>query len=82
MNRGNSASILSCTRAARNAEPLEQPLDVRVGALEGLEAQAGRDLRILLRELGAHLPQVLELAVVVLEQARIHRRRSLPAIRS
>jgi len=55
-------------------EALEQPLDVRIGALERLQPQPARDLRELARELGAHLADVVELAVVVLEQPRIHQR--------
>ena len=48
----------------QEGETLEQALDVRVGDLEPLHAQARRDLRELLRELGAHLAQVTQFLVV------------------
>ncbi len=53
-------------------EAFQQPLDVRVRALEALEAEPGGDLRELGRELRARLANELQLAVVVLEQARVH----------
>ena len=56
----------------QEGEALEQALDVGVGALEGLEAEAAGDLGELLGELLPRLADVLQLAVVVAEQARIH----------
>jgi hypothetical protein len=61
---------LDARRQKRN--PFDQPLDVGVGDLEAVHAETRRDLRTLLGELGAHLTQVLQLDVVVLEEARIH----------
>ena len=72
MKRGNSSSILRWTRADEKREPLQQALDVRIGALEGLEPQAAGDLRELARELAAQLADVVQLLAVVLEKARIH----------
>ena len=59
---------------ARRQKPdaFEQPLDVGIGDLQPVHAEPGGDLRKLLGELGAHLAQMLQLEVVVLEQARIH----------
>ena len=54
------------------AGALEQPLDVGVGHLDAVDAEAGRDLGELAREFGAHLVQVLQFLVVVAQQARIH----------
>ena len=56
------------------AEALEQPLDIRVADLDAAHAQAARDLRIALRELGTELVHVGEFAVVVVEQPRVHQR--------
>src|SRR6185503_2611459 len=53
-------------------EPFEQPLDVRVSAFETFEPETRGDSRVRLRELRAHFPRELQLAVVVLEEARIH----------
>src|SRR6185369_568909 len=55
-------------------EALEQPLDIRIGALERLEPEAARDLGVLAGELSAQLTDVLKLAPVVLQQPRIHLR--------
>ena len=59
---------------ARRQEPdaFEQPLDVRVGDLEAVHAEPAGDLGKLARELGARLPKVLQLEVVVPEQAGVH----------
>src|SRR5258705_386255 len=54
------------------AEALEQPLDVGVGDLEAVHAEPRGNLRKLLRELRAHLAEMLQLEVVVLQQPRIH----------
>ena len=72
MKSGWRASSFSCTRAVEKRETFEQPLDVRIGALEPVDAEASGDARIALRELRAHLAHELQLAVVVLEQPRIH----------
>ena len=53
-------------------ETLEEPLDVGVGALERVEPEAPRDLGKVARELASELPQIAELAVVILEQSRVH----------
>src|SRR5690606_234651 len=60
-------------------EALEEPLHVRIRALEPIEPEPARDLRILARELAAELAQVLELAPVVREQAFVHQSLSPPA---
>ena len=59
---------------ARGQKPdaFEQPLDVGIGHLQPVHAEPGGDLRELLGELRAHLAQVLQLEVVVLQEARIH----------
>ncbi|MNC85903.1 hypothetical protein D3C83_15230 [compost metagenome] len=54
------------------ADAFHQALDVGVGHLQPVHAEARRDLGELLGELRAHLAQVLQLEVVVLEQPRIH----------
>ena len=54
-------------------EPFQQPLDVRVRALDAVERQAARDFRKLRRELAPHLAEVRQLALVVLKKTRIHR---------
>ena len=51
-------------------EGLEKPFDVRVLALVRLELQAGRDLRVLVGELGPHLAKKAQLALVVLQEDR------------
>ncbi len=53
-------------------EGLEEALDVRVLALVRLELQAGRDLRVLVRELGPHLAKEAQLALVVLQEVAAH----------
>jgi hypothetical protein len=53
-------------------EPLEQPLDVGIGAIESAQAESSGDLRILLRELRPHPAQELELAAVELQESVIH----------
>src|SRR5262245_47281922 len=53
-------------------EALEQSFDIRVRDVETTEAETARDLRILGGELGAYLAHELELALVVLQQARVH----------
>ena len=50
----------------------EQPLDVGIGDLDALHPQAAGDLGELLGELGSQLAEVAELAVVVVEETRIH----------
>src|SRR5690606_39826029 len=49
-------------------EALEQPLDVRVVALVGLELEPRRHLRVAAPELRARPPQEGQLALVVVEQ--------------
>ena len=53
-------------------EALEQPFDVRVGNFDAFHAQPAGDLRELAREFRTHLADVLELAVVVSEESRVH----------
>jgi hypothetical protein len=55
-------------------EALQHPLHVRVLGLAGLQQQAAGDLRVLLGELGAHAPEVRQLALVVVEQLVTHDR--------
>ncbi len=50
----------------------KQPLDVRICDLEGVHAEPTRDLRKLLGELRAHLAEMSQLALVVLQEAGIH----------
>ena len=50
------------------AEAFEQPLDIRVGAFEAFQPEAPGDLRKLLRELAAHLAQVLKFLAVVAQK--------------
>jgi hypothetical protein len=50
----------------------QQALDVGIGAFERLDAEPAGDLGKLLRELLPGLADVLQLAVVVVEEARIH----------
>ena len=54
-------------------EAFEQALDVRVGALVGLEQQARRDLGVALGEGGAGTAEEGELLLVVSEQLVTHR---------
>jgi len=54
------------------ADAFEQPLDVGIVHREAVHAEPGRDLRKLLGEFGAGLAQVVQLEVVVLQQAGIH----------
>ncbi len=70
---------LELNACRQEAKPLEQPLHVRVGHLDPAHAKAGRDLGVLARELGTHLAQMLELALVVFAQARVHRYTRGPA---
>jgi hypothetical protein len=49
-------------------EGLDQALDVRIGALDTVHAETRRDARVRLGEFRTHFADVLELAVVVLEQ--------------
>jgi hypothetical protein len=51
-------------------EAFQQAFDIGVADLDAIHAQAGRDLRELLRELGTHLTQVLQFLVVVAKQSR------------
>src|SRR5690606_12433642 len=53
-------------------ETFEQPLDVGIGDLEAFHAEPAGDLRKLARELRAHLADVLQLAVVVAQETRVH----------
>jgi tripartite-type tricarboxylate transporter receptor subunit TctC len=53
-------------------EPLEQALDVRVGALEARQPETRGDLGILLRVLRPHLAHELQFPLVVAQQARVH----------
>jgi hypothetical protein len=51
---------------------LDQPLDVGIADLEVAHAEPRRNLRKLIGEFGAHLAQMPQLDVVILEQSRIH----------
>ena len=59
---------------ARGQKPdaFEQPLDVGIVHGQTVHAEPGRDLGELFGELGARLPQMLQLQVVILEETRIH----------
>ena len=59
----------------QESKALQQALDVRVGAFEPLDPEASGDARIGCANSRAHLAHELQLAVVVLEQSRIHRSR-------
>ena len=72
MKRGNSASSLSCTRAARKPTPSSSRSTYGIGDLEPVHPSRAAIFGKLLGELGAHLAQVLQLEVVVLKEARIH----------
>ena len=63
----------------KKSEALQQPLDVRVGALETFQPESPGDLGIFARKLAAHLADVLQLAVVVAQQARIHAHQPKPS---
>ena len=81
MISGNSSSILCRTRAARKAKPFEQPFDVRVLALVGVEQEPAGDLRVLRGELGSHLAEEGQLAVVVGQEVVVHGGRSSVRVR-
>ena len=69
------------THAGRQeTEPLEQPLDVRIGHLGRVERQARGDLGEGGGELRPHLPHVLQLLVVVAKHAGVHQRPSTTRI--
>ncbi len=53
-------------------DALDEPLHIGIGNLETVHAEPRRNLGKLLREFCAHLAQMLQLDVVVLQQARIH----------
>ena len=60
-------------------EPLEQPLDERIGARFlglGVEGQTARDLGKLPRELRRHVPQMVEFVVIESQEAAVHREES------
>jgi len=54
------------------SDTFEQALDIWVGDLEPDHAQSGGDLWKLLGEFRAHLVQVLQFEVVVLQEPRVH----------
>src|SRR5438045_6031041 len=56
----------------KQRERLHQALDVRIFAAIRLELQARGDLRILFRELRAHLPDERQLSFVIIEQLFPH----------
>ena len=60
-------------------EALEQTLHVWIGALDAFHAKTGGDLGIFLGELRADFAQVLQFAVVAVEQSSVHAR--APAVR-
>jgi hypothetical protein len=62
------------------AEPFQQPLDVRIGDLGRVERQPRGDLGERGRELRAHLAHVRELLVVVPEHPLVHQRPSASRI--
>ena len=53
-------------------ERLQQSLDVGIGAFKRLDAEAARDLRKLPGKLLAGFSNILQFAVVVGEQPRVH----------
>jgi hypothetical protein len=55
-------------------EGFEQALDVRIVALIGFEDEAAGDFRIFLAELGAELAEVVEFALVVVQEFVTHER--------
>ena len=63
---------LQVNARGQESEGFQQPLDVRVLALIGLEVEAGGDLGILLAELRAHLAQERQLPLVVEKQVVAH----------
>src|SRR6185503_3012326 len=71
---------LHARREKRDA--FEQSFDVGIGHLQAVHPEPGRDLRELLDELGASLPQVLQLEVVILEEAGVHHATRGGAMRS
>ncbi len=56
----------------QEGEALQQAFDIGIGAFEAFQAKPTGDLRVLARELAAHLADVLQLPVVVAQQSRIH----------
>ncbi len=50
----------------------QQTFDIRVGAVDAAHPEPARHFRIRLRELRTHLAHMLQLTVVVMEQARVH----------
>ena len=55
----------------QKGEALQQALHVGIGALEAFQPQPARNLRVLLGELAAHLTDVLQFAVDVLQVKHI-----------
>src|SRR5713101_8025022 len=58
--------------AGEKGKRLDQPLDVRVFALVGLDHEAGGYFRVLLRKIRAHLAQEGQLPLVVSQQVVAH----------
>ncbi|MCY1454961.1 hypothetical protein D9M71_720590 [compost metagenome] len=56
----------------QETEGLDQALDIGVGDLDTVHAQASGDFRVLSREFAGELAHVDEFPVVVIEQLRIH----------
>ena len=63
---------ISVSDIEKAATFFEQAFDIGIRALETLEPQAPGDARVSLGELRAHLPHELQLAVVVVEETRVH----------
>src|SRR6184192_3262561 len=53
-------------------DSLQQPLDVGIRDVDSGHVETRRDLGKLRGEFARHLPEILELPVVVVEQSRIH----------
>ena len=69
---GMAGIELELDAGGQERKTLQQALYVRISAFEPFQPQTGRDTRIRLREFRAHLTDELQLAVVVIEKARIH----------
>jgi len=56
----------------QESHAFDQAFDIRVGDFDAGHAQPGGNLRELLGELCAHLVEVLQLEIVVLQESRVH----------
>jgi hypothetical protein len=74
LSEGGELSVDLQPHAGRKkGEPLQQSLDVGIGARELVEPEPAGDLGELARELPARAAQELELAVVVTEELLVYR---------